>query len=106
MSAVLVAVFADHTTAERLRTRLVREGFPTDRVELTSCQELGQAELVPRKDLGEKLTEYWGRGVSLGRLRLMTRDWVSAGRPSGGSTTPAPSDWDHGESAGGAASSA
>ena len=59
MSAVLVAVFNDHATAAGVRTRLVKDGFPTDRVELTSSQELGQAKLVPRGSLGEKLTEYF-----------------------------------------------
>ncbi len=59
MSAILVAVFNDHATATAVRTRLVNDGFPTDRVELTSCQELGQAKLVPRDSLGEKLTEYF-----------------------------------------------
>lgn len=59
MSAVLVAVFADHAAAEGVRTRLVKDGFPTDRVELTSAQELGHAKLVPRDSLGEKLAEYF-----------------------------------------------
>jgi hypothetical protein len=59
MSAVLVAVFSDHAIAEAVRIRLVKDGFPTDRVELTSCQELGQAELAPRGGLGDKLTEYF-----------------------------------------------
>ena len=59
MSAVLVAVFSDHATAEGVRTRLVKDGLPTDRVELTSCQELGQAKLVPREGVGAKLTEYF-----------------------------------------------
>ena len=49
MSAVLVAIFNDHAAAEGVRTRLVKDGLPTDRVELTSCQELGQAKLVPRR---------------------------------------------------------
>jgi hypothetical protein len=61
MSAVLAAVFSDHATAERVRTRLVQDGFPTDRVELTSRQELGQAKLVPRERLEDKLTEYFGK---------------------------------------------
>jgi hypothetical protein len=61
MSAVLVAAFSDHATAERVRTRLVQDGFPTDRVQLTSCQELGQVKLVPRASVGEKLTEYFGK---------------------------------------------
>lgn len=59
MSAVLVAVFRDHAAAEGARTRLVKDGFPTDRVELTSCQELGQAKLVPRESVGDKLLEYF-----------------------------------------------
>jgi hypothetical protein len=58
MSAVLVAVFNDHATAAGVRTRLVKDGFPTDRVELTSRQELGQVKLVPREGEGAKLTEY------------------------------------------------
>jgi|KBSMisStandDraft_5_1062788.scaffolds.fasta_scaffold472934_2 hypothetical protein len=61
MSAVLVAAFSDHATAEGVRTRLVQDGFPTDRVQLTSAQELGQVELVPRASVGEKLTEYFGK---------------------------------------------
>jgi hypothetical protein len=59
MSAILVAVFNDHDTAEGVRTRLVKDGFPTDRVELTSCQELGQAKLVPREGVDAKLTEHF-----------------------------------------------
>jgi len=59
MSAVLVAAFSDHATAETVRTRLVQDGFPTDRVQLTSCQELGQVKLVPRAGVGDKLTEYF-----------------------------------------------
>lgn len=59
MSAVLVAIFNDHATAAEVRTRLVKDGFPTDRVELTSPQDLGQVELVPRQTVAEKLTEYF-----------------------------------------------
>jgi hypothetical protein len=59
MSAVLVAVFNDHATAEGVRTRLVKDGFPTDRVELTSREELGRAKLVPRTGVDEKLSEYF-----------------------------------------------
>jgi hypothetical protein len=55
----IVAVFNDHATAAGVRTRLVKDGFPTDRVELTSSRELGQAKLVPRGSLGEKLAEYF-----------------------------------------------
>ncbi len=59
MSAILLAAFHDHATGAEVRTRLVNDGFPTDRVQLTSCQELGQASLVPREGLSEKLTEYF-----------------------------------------------
>lgn len=61
MSAVLLAAFSNHATADAVRTRLVKDGFPTDRVELTSCQELGQVQLVPREGVGEKLAEYFGK---------------------------------------------
>jgi hypothetical protein len=61
MNAVLVAVFNSHATAAGVRTRLVKDGFPTDRVELTSCQELGQVQLVPRTGLAGKLEEYFGK---------------------------------------------
>jgi hypothetical protein len=80
MSAVLVAVFSDHATAEGVRTRLVNDGFPTDRVELTSSQELGQAKLVPRQSVGEKLAEYFGKLFQTGNdssdehsVRLLAR---------------------------------
>jgi hypothetical protein len=69
MSAVLVAVFADHATAEGVRTRLVNDGFPTDRVELTAIQELGQAQLVPRDTFGEKLAEYFRKLFQTGNVR-------------------------------------
>lgn len=67
MSAVLVAMFNDHAAAVTVRTRLVKDGFPTDRVELTSCQELGQVKLVPRESLGEKLTEYFRQLLRSGK---------------------------------------
>jgi hypothetical protein len=47
MSAVLLAVFDDYEAANRLRTELVRDGFPTDRVELTAACEPGRAGLQP-----------------------------------------------------------
>jgi hypothetical protein len=59
MSAVLAAIYDNHEAAEEVRVRLVNDGFPTDRVELTSRQELGQAKLVPTADVGEKLTQYF-----------------------------------------------
>jgi hypothetical protein len=80
MSAVLVAAFPDHATAEEVRTRLVKDGFPTDRVELTSSQELGQVKLVPRVGVDEKLREYFrrlfqsdGRGSAEGSVKLFER---------------------------------
>jgi hypothetical protein len=61
MSAVLAAVFVNHQAAEAVRTRLVTDGFPTDRVELTSNQELGHVKLVPSAGLAEKLMQYFGQ---------------------------------------------
>ncbi len=59
MSAVLAAVYGSHQEAERVRVHLVEDGFPTDRVELTSRQELGQVKLAPAAGLEDKLTQYF-----------------------------------------------
>jgi hypothetical protein len=59
MSAVLAAVFTDHATAEAVRTRLVSDGFPTDRVELTSQSEPGQAGTAPGDRLDDKFANYF-----------------------------------------------
>jgi hypothetical protein len=34
MTPVIVALYDDHGTADRVRTQLVADGFPTDRVAL------------------------------------------------------------------------
>jgi len=59
MSAVLLAVFGQHGEAERVRTRLVRDGFPTDRVELTSSAEPGRAGLHPAGSKRAKFMQYF-----------------------------------------------
>ncbi len=60
MSALVVALYDNHAAAERVRTKLVREGFPTDRVQLTSKREPGQAAVVgPADDLEAQLEEYF-----------------------------------------------
>ena len=47
MSAVLLAVFNDYACADQVRMDLFHDGFPTDRVELTACCELGRAAYHP-----------------------------------------------------------
>ena len=63
MSAILLAVFDLHGDAVDLRTRFVQEGFPTDRVTLTSTEELGPVDLIPRPTLKEKLSEYFSNAL-------------------------------------------
>jgi hypothetical protein len=60
MSAVLLGVYVNHEAAERVRTDLVMDGFPTDRVELTDCVEPGRAGVEPGASLHEKLVQYFG----------------------------------------------
>lgn len=60
MSTVLLAVFDDHPVAERVRVALVRDGFPTDRVELTTSCEPGRAGLGPAVSRHDKLVQYFG----------------------------------------------
>ncbi len=59
MSAVLLAVFGQYGDAERVRTKLVSDGFPTDRVELTSTAEPGRAGLQPAGSRRGKFAQYF-----------------------------------------------
>jgi len=60
MSAVLLAVFDDYAVASQARIELVRDGFPTDRVDLTASCELGRAGLQPARPAHERfLTYFW-----------------------------------------------
>ena len=59
MSAVLLAVFNDYGVAERGRVRLVGDGFPTDRVELTASCEPGRAGLHPASTVRGRFVQYF-----------------------------------------------
>lgn len=59
MSAVLLAVFSDLDTAERARLALFRDGFPTDRIELTARGEPGRAGREPGPLLHDRLAQYF-----------------------------------------------
>jgi hypothetical protein len=59
MSAVLLAVFEHSAQAEEVRTRLVSDGFPTDRVELTARGETGRAGLQPADTRHAQLRQYF-----------------------------------------------
>jgi len=59
MSAVLLAVFDTYEVAERALVGLVRDGFPTDRVELTCRHSPGRAGLHPAASLHDKLSAYF-----------------------------------------------
>ncbi|TLY54071.1 MAG: hypothetical protein E6K50_04800, partial [Gammaproteobacteria bacterium] len=59
MSAVLLAVFNEYGVADRVRTRLVGDGFPTDRVELTASCEPGRAALHPAASARARFAQYF-----------------------------------------------
>ena len=59
MSAVLLAVFNDYESAHRVRRELVRDGFPTDRVELTAACDPGRAGCFPAEELRGKFVQYF-----------------------------------------------
>jgi hypothetical protein len=59
MSAVLLAMFDQYEIAERVRVDLVRDGFPTDRIELTASCEPGRAGLEPADSLHDRFVQYF-----------------------------------------------
>jgi hypothetical protein len=59
MSAVLLAVYNDYEAADRARVQLVRDGFPTDRVELTAACEPGRAGCEPADLPRGKFVQYF-----------------------------------------------
>ena len=59
MSGVLLAVFDDFETAERARLALFRDGFPTDRVELTARHLPGRGGSQPALSLHDRLAQYF-----------------------------------------------
>jgi hypothetical protein len=71
MSAVLLGVFKDHETAERLLVGLVRDGFPTDRVELTCRHSPGRAGVVPAETFRHKLVRYYNSLLKADHQRAM-----------------------------------
>jgi hypothetical protein len=59
MTPVMVALYDDFGVADRVRTQLVAQGFPTDRVELTSRAESGQADTEPGESYWKKVSNYF-----------------------------------------------
>jgi len=59
MTPVIVALFDDYGIAERVRTELVADGIPTDRVELTSLLETGQADAEPGDAFVARVANYF-----------------------------------------------
>jgi hypothetical protein len=59
MSAVLLALFNNYEAADRIRLELVRDGFPTDRVELTAACDPGRAAYVSVEAPRRKFVQYF-----------------------------------------------
>ncbi len=85
MSAVLLAVFNEYGVADRVRTKLVGDGFPTDRVELTASCEPGRAGLHPALSARGKFVQYFRTLLSEDDERLFVE--LLAERVEGGAVT-------------------
>jgi hypothetical protein len=85
MSAVLLAVFDEYGVADRVRTRLVGDGFPTDRVELTASCEPGRAGLHPAASARAKFAQYFSTLLSTDDERPFVE--LLAERVEGGAVT-------------------
>jgi hypothetical protein len=83
VSAVLLALFDRYSDAERVRTALVKEGFPTDRVDLSSSREPGRAAVEPAESARGKFAQYYGTLLQQqfeGEFVQELADSVAAGR--------------------------
>lgn len=69
MTPVIVALFDDYGIADRVRTELVADGFPTDRVELTSLLEAGQADAEPGDAFVARVSNYFHTLLDQGQAR-------------------------------------
>jgi hypothetical protein len=85
MSAVILAVFGEYGVADRVRTRLVSDGFPTDRVELTASCEPGRAGLLPAPSARARYAQYFR--TLLGKEEERAFVEVLAERVEGGAVT-------------------
>lgn len=65
MSAVMTAMFNECRAAERVLVELFREGFPTDRVDLTSDGEPGRAGLAPASSAHDRFVRHFRAIFSL-----------------------------------------
>jgi hypothetical protein len=59
MGAVLLGVFRDYESAHGVRVNLVRDGFPTDRVDLTAACHPGRAGYFPAPEPHGKFVQYF-----------------------------------------------
>ncbi len=59
MSAVMTAMFENYGAGDRVRLDLVRDGFPTDRVDLTAGCEPGRAAFVPSGSAHDMLVRHF-----------------------------------------------
>jgi hypothetical protein len=59
MSAVMTAIFDQYGVADRVRLDLVRDGFPTDRVDLTAACDPGRAAFTPAQSTHERLMRHF-----------------------------------------------
>jgi hypothetical protein len=59
MPEVLVALYYSYGTADAVRAALVADGFPTDRVELTSQVDEGQAGALPAEAFSGRISQYF-----------------------------------------------
>lgn len=65
MNALMLALFRDHQAAETVRVALFRDGFPTDRLSVTSQVDEGPAGVEPDETQHHRLLTYFQSLFSL-----------------------------------------
>jgi len=59
MNALMLAVFPNHEAAELVRVELFTDGFPTDRLDVTSVSDEGPARVEPDATQHHRLLTYF-----------------------------------------------
>jgi hypothetical protein len=90
MTPVIVALYDDYGIADRVRIQLVADGFATDRVEVTSRLEAGQADAEPGDRFAQRVANYFHTIFDQGEEQTQAEDFANLVVKGGSTVTVHP----------------